>query len=79
MKKTPYIDYTLVKSFKKSSYMKIWSRGSTIYPHFINVDCEIHNGKSFVKLKPKAQHVGHKFGEFSITKKRAFFKKKQKN
>ena len=49
---------------------KIWSRRSVILPQFIDQNFEIHNGKQFIKLKVSEDMVGHKFGEFALTRKK---------
>lgn len=49
---------------------KIWSRRSVILPQFIDRTFEIHNGKQFIKLKVSEEMVGHKFGEFALTRKK---------
>jgi small subunit ribosomal protein S19 len=49
---------------------KIWSRRSVILPHFIDRNFEVHNGKQFIKLKVLEDMVGHKFGEFALTRKK---------
>lgn len=50
--------------------MKIWSRRSTILPEFVGSSVRIYNGKTFVRCKITEGKVGHKFGEFSFTRKR---------
>jgi len=48
---------------------RIWSRNSTILPSFVNSNFQIHNGKTFIKVLVTQDMVGHKFGEFSMTRK----------
>nr|QGN75139.1 ribosomal protein S19 [Chlorella vulgaris]UNZ99620.1 ribosomal protein S19 [Chlorella vulgaris]USG56581.1 30S ribosomal protein S19 [Chlorella vulgaris] len=57
---------------------KIWSRRSVILPSLIGKQLMIYNGKTFVTLKVTDQMIGHKIGEFAITRKKAFHKKKSK-
>lgn len=57
---------------------KIWSRRSVILPQFIGKTVVIHNGKMFISLKVTEDMVGHKFGEFAITRRKALHKKKTK-
>jgi small subunit ribosomal protein S19 len=52
------------------TYQKIWSRRSVILPQFLDFTFEIYNGKQFVKLKITEDMVGHKFGEFALTRKK---------
>lgn len=49
---------------------KIWSRRSTILPEFVGCTVRIYNGKSHVRCKITEDKVGHKFGEFAVTRKR---------
>lgn len=56
---------------------KIWSRRSVILPPLVGKKVQIHNGKSFLTLQVGEEMVGHKFGEFASTRKKAFHKKKQ--
>lgn len=49
--------------------IKIWSRSSVIFPEYIGYTFEIHNGKTFIKLTVSENHVFHRFGEFSPTRK----------
>ena len=57
---------------------RIWSRRSVILPHFIGNQVTIHNGKSFITLKITEDMVGHKLGEFAMTRRKALHKKKLK-
>ena len=52
-------------------------RKSTIVPQFIGLTFNIHNGKTFSKVKITEDMVGKKLGEFSPTRKRFSFKKKK--
>lgn len=61
----------------KKKTTKIWSRRSLILPHFIDSIVTIHNGKSFISLKITEDMVGHKFGEFATTRRKAQHKKKK--
>lgn len=49
---------------------KLWSRRSVILPQFLDSSFEIYNGKQFIKLKITENMVGHKFGEFALTRKK---------
>ena len=75
--KGPFVDASVLQhSFGKR--INIWSRRSVIIPQFINQQVYIYNGKTFVSLLVTEDMVGHKFGEFAITRKRALHKKKVK-
>jgi len=82
--KAPYVQNSLItKVFKRKSApqdeIKTISRQSVIIPKFIGYTVQIHNGKTFSKLKITEDMVGHKLGEFSPTRKRFSFKKKNKS
>ena len=57
---------------------RLWSRRSLILPENVGLDCEIHNGKRFVPFKVREEMVGHKFGEFALTRKRPQHKSSKK-
>jgi small subunit ribosomal protein S19 len=48
--------------------IRTWARGSTITPDFVGLNLEIHNGKNFIPLHVTDNMVGHKLGEFAITR-----------
>jgi small subunit ribosomal protein S19 len=82
--KAPYVQNSLINKFFKEesapqNEIKTISRQSVIIPKFIGYTIQIHNGKIFSKLKITEDMVGHKLGEFSPTRKRFSFKKKNKN
>jgi len=56
----------------------IWSRRSLVVPQFVGIHFAVHNGKRFVPLTVTEDIVGHKFGEFAVTRKRPVHKKKSK-
>ena len=47
---------------------KVWSRGSTILPNLVGKTISVHNGKKFILVVVTENMVGHKLGEFSITR-----------
>lgn len=49
---------------------KLWSRRSVILPQFIDSALELYNGKQFIRLKITQDMIGHKFGEFALTRKK---------
>ena len=75
--KGPFIDVSLIKQPTKGQ-IRIWSRRSVILPQFIHEKVVVYNGKSFVPVQITEDMVGHKFGEFAMTRKRAVHKKKVK-
>jgi len=74
--KGPFIDWYVIKKVQavikgdKLQPIRLWSRRSTILKEFVGLKFEVHNGKSFIPLEVKQEMVGHKFGEFSPTRKR---------
>ena len=58
--------------------LRLWSRTSVILPENVGLDCEVHNGKRFVSLKVREEMVGHRFGEFALTRKRPQHKSSKK-
>jgi len=74
LKKGPYIDDRLLKkiSGKKAgdkTVIKTWSRACTITPEMIGFTFGVHNGKEFISVYITEDMVGHKLGEFSLTRK----------
>jgi len=74
-KKGPYVDPDLVKKVERmdssgqKKIIKTWSRGSTIAPEFVGHTFGVHNGKQHIPVFVTENMVGHKFGEFSPTRK----------
>jgi small subunit ribosomal protein S19 len=48
--------------------IRTWSRRSTIIPKFVGLNFEVHNGKTFHLVYVTENMVGHKLGEFSLTR-----------
>ena len=75
LKKGPYVFPRLLKKVQslnetqKKEVIKTWSRRSTIYPDFIGHTFAVHNGKEFIPVYVTEDMVGHKLGEFSLTRK----------
>ena len=74
LKKGPFVDDSLMKKVKvlnenvKKEVIKTWSRRSTIFPDFIGHTFAVHNGKEFIPVYVTEDMVGHKLGEFSLTR-----------
>ena len=76
LKKGPFVDTHLLKkveaiandSNKASKVIKTWSRRSTVVPEFIGITFAVHNGKKFIPVYVTDNMIGHKLGEFSITR-----------
>lgn len=82
LKKGPYIDERIIKKIdgKKPAdvgTINTWSRSCTITPEMVGFTFGVHNGKTFVKVYVTEEMVGHKLGEFSLT--RTFVKHGGKN
>ena len=75
LKKGPFVDASLMKKVQamtesgKKEVIKTWSRRSTIYPEFIGHTFAVHNGKDFIPVYVTEDMVGHKLGEFALTRK----------
>ncbi len=72
--KGPYIDDRLLKKIAglkagDRTVIKTWSRSSEISPEMIGFTFGVHNGKDFVSVLVTEEMVGHRFGEFAITRK----------
>ena len=78
--KAPHINENTINQIKQSkkNYIKpTVSRNTTILPKFVEKTFEVYNGKKFNDILVIEEMIGHKFGEFSITRKRFSFKKKK--
>jgi len=75
LKKGPFADASLMKKVAslnesgKKEVIKTWSRRSTIFPEFIGHTFAVHNGKEFIPVYVTEDMVGHKLGEFALTRK----------
>ena len=75
IKKGPYVFDRLLKKVQmlnennKKEVIKTWSRRSTIFPDFIGHTFAVHNGKEFIPVYVTEDMVGHKLGEFALTRK----------
>jgi small subunit ribosomal protein S19 len=72
--KGPFVDPKLLKKVSKlkigdKTVIKTWSRDSVIAPEMVGFILGIHNGKNFIEVLVKEEMVGHKLGEFSLTRK----------
>ncbi|OQX71789.1 30S ribosomal protein S19 [Candidatus Parcubacteria bacterium 4484_255] len=74
LKKGPWVDPKLLKKISKlkagdKTIIKTWSRSSTIVPEMVGFVFGVHNGKVHVPVLISEDMIGHKLGEFSLTKK----------
>ncbi len=74
LKKGPYIDVGLIAKIEKQDLnrkkepIKTWARRSTISPEFVGHTFLVHNGKAHISVYVTEEMVGHKLGEFSLTR-----------
>src|SRR5438067_1101672 len=74
VKKGPFVDHHLVKKVGAARAasdkrpIKTWSRRSTILPDFVGLTIAVHNGKQHVPVYMSENMVGHKLGEFALTR-----------
>ena len=67
--KGPFVDESIVRKIRKSpNKIKTWSRRSVIMPLFVGHTVNVYNGKIFIPVTVTEEMIGHKFGEFSVTK-----------
>mgnify|MGYP001584708210 CR=1 FL=1 len=75
LKKGPFTDEKLMKKVKKAldtkdkKPIKTWARASTITPEMVGMTFLVHNGRDFLNVYVDENMVGHKLGEFSLTRK----------
>jgi small subunit ribosomal protein S19 len=73
-KKGPFIDEKLLKKVQKQkqsgdrAVIKTWARACQIPPEFVGHTFGVHNGRIFVNVYVTESMVGHRLGEFSITR-----------
>ncbi|HIT54652.1 TPA: 30S ribosomal protein S19 [Candidatus Galligastranaerophilus intestinigallinarum] len=74
LKKGPFVHDSLIKKINKLNekqekhVIKTWSRASMIIPDMLGHTIAVHNGKSHVPVYITEQMVGHKLGEFAVTR-----------
>lgn len=74
IKKGPFCEESLLKKVLVSRKnqdkkpIKTWSRRSTILPEFVGLNFAVHNGSKFLSVYVTENMVGHKLGEFALTR-----------
>jgi small subunit ribosomal protein S19 len=74
LKKGPFIDEhllkkaTVAKEKGDKKVIKTWSRRSTIIPEMVGLTFAVHNGNKFIPVYVTENMVGHKLGEFALTR-----------
>ena len=72
--KGPFVDGYLLKKAAaakestKREVIKTWSRRSTVMPQFVGLNFQVHNGNKFIPVTISEEMVGHKLGEFAMTR-----------
>ena len=72
--KGPFVELSLLKKAEaaqeasKRQPIKTWSRRSTILPDFVGLTIAVHNGKQHIPVYITENMVGHKLGEFAMTR-----------
>lgn len=83
LKKGPFVDPKLAKKIaalgaEDRTIIKTWARASTITPEMVGRTVAVHNGRVHVPFYISENMVGHKLGEFSLTRKFRGHAKKDK-
>ncbi|MFL2705555.1 MAG: 30S ribosomal protein S19 [Gammaproteobacteria bacterium] len=74
LKKGPFVDLHLLKKVEKAANnnekkpIKTWSRRSLITPLMVGLNIAVHNGRQHVPIFIQEDMVGHKLGEFVLTR-----------
>ncbi len=74
LKKGPFIDASLLKKVEAvvkagdKTVIKTWSRRSTIFPQMVGLTIAVHDGRRHVPVYVTEDMVGHKLGEFVVTR-----------
>jgi small subunit ribosomal protein S19 len=73
-KKGPFVDERLMKRIEQMNaagqkkMIKTWSRASTIFPDMVGHTIAVHDGRKHVPIFISESMVGHKLGEFALTR-----------
>ncbi|MHB0976228.1 MAG: 30S ribosomal protein S19 [Candidatus Aquicultorales bacterium] len=74
LKKGPYVQEALMKKIQEMNergdkrVVKTWSRASTIFPEMVGHTIAVHDGRRHVPVYVSESMVGHKLGEFAVTR-----------
>ena len=74
IRKGPFVDAHLQKKVaalnatREKKVIKTWSRRSTVIPEMVGHTIAVHNGRKFVPVYISENMVGHKLGEFALTR-----------
>jgi len=73
-KKGPFLDKNLIKKVQalkqsgRKDAIKTWARSSQISPDFVGYTFQVHNGRVFIDVFITEDMIGHRLGEFSLTR-----------
>ena len=74
LKKAPFVEKKLfdrivaMNEKGEKKVLKTWSRASTIFPEFVGHTIAVHDGRKHVPVYITEEMVGHKLGEFALTR-----------
>ncbi|GAA0177927.1 30S ribosomal protein S19 [Clostridium sediminicola] len=74
VKKGPFVAKSLIKKIEtmnangEKKVIKTWSRSSTIFPQFVGHTIAVHDGRKHIPVYMTEDMVGHKLGEFVLTR-----------
>ena len=74
LKKGPFVDTSLLEKLEtmnranEKKVIKTWSRRSTVVPEMVGHTMAVHNGKKFIPVYVTENMVGHRLGEFALTR-----------
>ena len=74
LKKGPFVDTSLLEKIEamnsagEKRVVKTWSRRSTVIPEMVGHTMAVHNGKKFIPVYITENMVGHRLGEFALTR-----------
>ena len=71
LKKAPFVEaklYARICAMNEKKVLKTWSRASTIFPEFVGHTIAVHDGRKHVPVYVTEDMVGHKLGEFALTR-----------
>ncbi len=74
LKRGPFVDHRLAKKVEVAAAanskkpIKTWSRRSMILPEMIGLTIAVHNGKAHIPVLVNENMIGHKLGEFALTR-----------
>ncbi|UCB53740.1 MAG: 30S ribosomal protein S19 [Thiotrichales bacterium] len=74
LRKGPFVDHHLMSKVNQAvetndrKPIKTWSRRSTVFPEMVGLTIAVHNGRQHVPVLVNENMVGHKLGEFALTR-----------